>query len=103
MRAISTAQILADLRDGRSANIEFVKGTGTTHRGERRTANVIHAFAYETFKKRTPIEVIRAREAKVSSKYAKRGIIPLVDTDTQRQLTVFISHIVKYDGKKVIH
>lgn len=96
--------VLADLQsaEGRSARITIVKSTGK-NRGMHRSFDVVHAFAYESFKKRTHIEHIRAREESTSSKYAKLGLIPLVDTKTDTQLTLLISHIVGYEGKKVIH
>jgi len=100
---ISMSEVLLNLRDGQKCSLAYIRATGKRRGSMKHIINAIEGWNYRSFKSRTPIEHIRARFETNINKNKQKGIIPIIDLDNKQQLTLHISHLVKYNGLTIVH
>ena len=98
IQKVSITEVLHELRHGHPCCITYVRSTKS--RGTLKLiANCTHGFNYKKFTpKQTQDYMTRHR-----GKHSLMGTIPIIDFDTDAQLTIKISHIIAFNHKKVIH
>ena len=100
---IAMNQVLADLQEGRKCTLTYIRSTGTKRGTKKTINNAIEGWNYAAMKDRKPIDHIRSLNASKIRINAMRGLIPIIDLDNNLQLTLLISHMVKYNGHTIIH
>lgn len=97
---ITIEQALSDMRGRRSPFwLCFVRGTGK-HRG---TFKIVGRCKYGAPKPSGRHGTEPAPTTRKKSLHVDNGTLPLTDADTGEYLTPYISHMVGYQGKKIIH
>jgi hypothetical protein len=107
---ISIQQVLAEISDtsdfGKTFTIDFVRSTG---QGKGTIAKVAKArYGAPIGNRRAQQRINGSKEAAQSGISEKRahvenGTVPMTDTEHNRYFTPLISHIIGYNGLKVIH
>lgn len=107
---ISIQQVLAEISDtsdlGKTFTIDFVRSTG---KNKGSIAKVAKARYGAPRGNRSASQRIRnstaASHSGISEKRAhvENGTVPMTDTEHNRYFTPLISHIIGYNGLKVIH
>lgn len=104
MSSIGINEVLLHLKEGKQCSLVYIRGQGKYQGRSKTIDNAIEGWNYSSFNTKKSIDHIRLRNKKTIGKQKTKGLIPIIDLDNGRQqLTLFISHIVKYNGMKIIH
>ncbi len=101
MDTISKSEMLARIAESgeRPFRITFVKGTG---KEEGQIAEKVCYYGAPNPKDRqAPTQGELKRKERAT--HLESNAIPLTEFGTRRMMTPWISHIIKFNGKKVIH
>lgn len=99
MEKIGIAEVLLNIRQ--MDEFSFVMVRATKSIGTLKVVNrAVHGFNYKQFKVKQRQEYSITQER---ARHKERGTIPIIDLEADQQLTPLISHIIFFEGKKVIH
>jgi hypothetical protein len=102
MEKISINQVVAALRSDQESAITIVRSTGL-----KGTVKLIDrccsGFTYNKFTPKEKTAFMQRNDNSEFGKHTLNGTMPIIDLDKDQQLTILISHIIYFNGKKVIH
>lgn len=102
MMTISKSEMLAQIVESgeRPFKIVFVKATGKDA-GKLTEKTCYYGAPNPTDRTAAKVTPINARQKR--KRFLDSNSIPMTEFSTRKLLTPFISHIVKFNGKQVIH
>lgn len=99
MEKIGIAHVLNKIKNAGDFSIVFVRST--KDKGSLKVVNsAVHGYNYSQFKPRQKKEYMIKQQR---SKHQLNGTIPIIDLEAGEQLTPLISHMIFFNGKKIIH